>query len=352
MNFINKFATLIKNALNQSIELLRPLGDDKDIKARIIRLLISTIAYYIFYFGTLALFIGFLNDTISTYENIFIIVFLSLGFLPWFLILIISFRFYQYFIKRGFVPSGIGLFFAAFVVTYMAPRFLDLLDNVFYFSNELDTLLSTPFYFASRIIPVVIGAWIAIRFAQNISQKNIKQDEESEIRNSVEKVLNSENFLTALRSTLPKGEEDEEYGLDYIPYMLNDNQLRIKDLKKTTRFYFTLTLFVGLIVTIVVVYFGYLMVIEEAAGTPKTLSQINARLGEIKPDIELVYESELGNFNKANDLKRNYLNNLLDFSGISFDSEYDEEINDIVKEIKLGINEAYTTNNWKKLGKI
>ncbi len=352
MNFINQFTSLIKNALGKGIELLRPLEDDKDIKSRIIRVLISTIVYYIAYVCAITLLAVFLSDTINAYEIIFAIVFVVLGFLPWLLILIILFRFYQNFVKRSFIPGGIGLFFAAFVVTSLVPIFLEFLsDTTFLFRQlQIEYLLSIPFYFANRIIPVVIGVWIALRFAQNLNQKNLEQDRESNLKKSVERILDSENFLTALRSALPQGEEDKEYGLDYIPYMLNENQLRLKELKKTTRFYFILTLCVGLIITTVVVYFGYLIVNEEAAGTPRTLSQINTRLGEIKPDIELVFESELGDFSESNYLRRNYLNNLLNFSGVNLDPKYDEEINEIVKDVKDDIDEAYKTNDWKKLG--
>jgi hypothetical protein len=54
-------------------------------------------------------------------------------------------------------------------------------------------------------------------------------------------LLDSNAFFTALRTTLSKGADDEKFGLDYIPFMLNSIDERRKGAIKSARFFLVAT---------------------------------------------------------------------------------------------------------------
>lgn len=347
MGAIKVVLASIKAIITKTINSLGPLKQDDDIKKRLLVLSIFSLIYYVTFFSTV-----FIVITYGFQSQILFLLLLFFGFLPCVFIVISLLRIYQYISGRSFIPGGIGLFFAAFFITYITPRFLNFLAERIYILDSLgiDSILSTPFDFANQIIPVVIGVWIALRFSQEVSKRNLQKDKRIEIKKAVESILDSEEFLTALKSSLPRGEEDKEYGLDYIPYMLSENEIRLKELKKTTRFYFLLTLGVGLVVTIVVVYFGYLLVNEEAAGTPKTLSEINQTLSNIDSSMAIVFDSDLESFqsvpvSRSSDI----FGDILYFEGVNYDAEHNDEINEVIQEVKANIDEAYNTNDWNNL---
>jgi hypothetical protein len=92
-------------------------------------------------------------------------------------------------------------------------------------------------------ITVIIGVLIAFRFfslhilSGYNSGKIPDYSMPAVLRESVGKILDSEHFLTALRSTLPKGEGDERFGFDYIPFLLSSIDDRRKRAVKSARFF-------------------------------------------------------------------------------------------------------------------
>lgn len=115
------------------------------------------------------------------------------------------------------------------------------------------------------------------------------------LHDTVSKILDSELFLTALRSTLPKGKEDEKFGLDYIPFMLNSIDERRKRAAKSARLFLMSMICAALIFSSVVVYFGYILVNEAAAGTGKSLADLKKVTGSISDDLRLLRPSYYGN---------------------------------------------------------
>lgn len=94
------------------------------------------------------------------------------------------------------------------------------------------------------------------------------------LRTAVSNILDSESFLSALRSTLPKGKDDQQYGLDYVPFMLHSIDERRKRATRSARLFLLATVVAALTFSSVVMYFGYILVNEAAAGTAKSLADL------------------------------------------------------------------------------
>jgi hypothetical protein len=101
------------------------------------------------------------------------------------------------------------------------------------------------------------------------------------LKEYVTRILNSENFLTALRTSLPKGEEDKRYGLDFVPYLLESIEKRRIEAKKSAQKFLAATIAAAAATCIVVLYFGHIIVNDYSAGLPKLLNETRVNLNEI-----------------------------------------------------------------------
>ena len=137
------------------------------------------------------------------------------------------------------------------------------------------------------LIPVVVGLVIAEYSFGRHGGDTSQVVPTLPLRQAVVSILDSEDFLTALRSTLPKGESDPQYGLDYIPYMLDSIDQRRRRFQRSSMMFLAATIALGFVFSGIVVYFGYILVNESAAGFPRTMSQIEGSLREIRRDIQI-----------------------------------------------------------------
>src|ERR1044072_1883985 len=81
------------------------------------------------------------------------------------------------------------------------------------FRGPVYELAAIPIFFFQDIVTVIIGLIVGWRFLPLIVQHDSSVPDYSSptlLKNSIRDILDSEQFLTALRSTLPKGEDDKE----------------------------------------------------------------------------------------------------------------------------------------------
>lgn len=198
----------------------------------------------------------------------------------------------RYLRRRGFLTNKSERILFKFVVGF---AILDLLTgavirispNILPFL-DLDDLIAAPLYFVRSMLPTMVALWLAFQIlpvSHKMVEANLEVENVSALKQAVEKILNSESFLTALRTALPKGEKDADHGLDYIPYMLHNIEERRKHFEKSSRTFLLSTVFIGIVLSAVVVFFGYVLLNEEAAGTPRTLAQINSEASLISRDL-------------------------------------------------------------------
>ena len=115
------------------------------------------------------------------------------------------------------------------------------------------------------------------------------------LREAVTNILDSDKFLTALRSTLPKGEEDKRHGLDFIPYILSSIDERRERALKSARYFLLATAASALIFSGVVMYFGYILVNEASAGSAKHLSDIKSAMDSTSSALNTLLPSYYNN---------------------------------------------------------
>lgn len=166
------------------------------------------------------------------------------------------------------------IYLGTFITAQLLFRFFEYFEFVF----------AAPFFLVSNVAVIIIGGLFISRFySRHIlsglgSQVIPNYSSPAVLRDAVSKILDSEHFLTALRSSLPRMKDDERFGLDFVPYMLNSIDERRRRAAKSARFFLLTTLFSALLFSGVVIYFGYILVNEASAGTPKTLAEIRDSL--------------------------------------------------------------------------
>lgn len=114
------------------------------------------------------------------------------------------------------------------------------------------------------------------------------------IKEAVERLLLSEDFLSALRTVIPKGQRDEEYGFDYIPFILGRlNEGRQRLAVSTARF-LSATISLGILFSIVLVVYGYILVNAATLEPANTLSRLRDLVSQIAASSN-VLQTEDGN---------------------------------------------------------
>lgn len=145
------------------------------------------------------------------------------------------------------------------------------------YASYRSNILLWPLSIFSGVMAGIIGLLLTIRlYPQYIFPPDVAKtipDYSSPVllRQTVKKILDSEMFLTALRSTLPKGEDDKRYGLDFIPFILHSIDDRRKRALKSAHIFLAATIISALIFSSMVIYFGIALVNEASAGSAKNL---------------------------------------------------------------------------------
>lgn len=123
-------------------------------------------------------------------------------------------------------------------------------------------------------------------FRRELAEQQMPVDfsDPDELKRSVHKILDSDSFLTALRTTLPEGKTDKQFGLDYIPFMLHSIDERRARVTNSARWFLFATILTATLFAGIVGYFGYILVNENASGSAKYLSDIKDDTTKIKQD--------------------------------------------------------------------
>ncbi len=85
-------------------------------------------------------------------------------------------------------------------------------------------------------------------------------------------------FLSAFNTVLPKGKKDEQYGLDYIPFMLQSIGNRQAKFTKLANRFLVTTIVLGILFLGLIGVFGYIILDDDSVGPNRTLAQIETHL--------------------------------------------------------------------------
>jgi hypothetical protein len=148
-----------------------------------------------------------------------------------------------------------------------------------------------PFYLVSDVLGLAIGLILVrlyFRKREARTSLEVKGGEYVDLETQIGKIVDSEHFLTALRTTLPKGVDDDKNGLDYVPFLLHNLSERQQKFARRARYSLIATITLGVIFSASVMYFGYILVNEAATGTGKTLAEMRADTQSISQSLALL----------------------------------------------------------------
>src|SRR5215469_16573389 len=170
----------------------------------------------------------------------------------------------------------------------------------------LGGFFSWPFDIAVTVVATVLGFLFALRYCAPYllpPANDLALSNRVTLETAIRRILDSESFLSVLRTTLPVGKEDSQFGLDYIPYLLHSVDERRKRAARSARFFLLATTIAAVIFSGVVVYFGYILVNEASAGSAKSLAEIRDSTGSISSALQKVIPDMYAN----PDFKQNVL---------------------------------------------
>ena len=143
----------------------------------------------------------------------------------------------------------------------------------------------TSMLFYILVALVAIKAAVLTGLIANLPQVKFAAKETDEsIRNRVQAFWDSKEFLTCLKTALPRGEKDDRDGLDYIPYMLQNVELRRERYERSASRFLTITIAFTLVFSVIIVSFGYILIDDKSTGLPNAVYKLELMLGEAEND--------------------------------------------------------------------
>jgi hypothetical protein len=140
-------------------------------------------------------------------------------------------------------------------------------------------IFSLPLYFVINIIPVYIAGILFFRKYVNPFNKIEPSGTVEQLNDSVKKIFNSTDFYNAISTVLPKGEKDGDYGLDYIPFMLQNLQDKRKRFQKSSTNFLITTICLSIFFVMITIFFSYVLLNESSIGI---YSEVKNLTGEVE----------------------------------------------------------------------
>lgn len=187
---------------------------------------------------------------------------------------------------------------------------------------------------------------IIIYFIYKINNSNNQKGSTSKI---VEDFFENGEFLTALKTSLPLGNNDKEFGLDYIPFMLqNVTEKKRKFNILSNRWLLTTGVLAGLF-TIVVLYYSNQMINDTTSGIGQVsinlteeIKKSNSYLRFIKP-IKKIEDFKSFNINI------DFFENLSQVSNSKYKDSLIIKYNLLNSELDIKEYEKYISDNLEKI---
>jgi len=184
------------------------------------------------------------------------------------------------------------------VLAYLVIRVsIHFVDNFFRFGESLfASVLIAPLAIARDTIPVFAAIWFVWRYRPSLNQPIAGAklpDDPTVLREQVQKIFRSEEFLSALGTCLPKGANDKKHGLDYVPFMLENIAERRTRFAKSSKYFFVATIIAGLLFVGVVGYFARVVLNDASAGAPRLLAQIEEEVRTLNQNSQALLSQQL-----------------------------------------------------------
>ncbi len=192
-------------------------------------------------------------------------------------------------------------------INYLSP---EMGDRIYYYFYEVGfgILIGTiDIIVTGAVLAIITIIIFRILIKEYNDRERIVTREDTQL--IVRNIFESLDFYTALTHVLPKGNKDEDYGLDYIPFMLAELQEKRKRFEKSSNQYLGATIFLSFVFIVTLFLFGYLLLNESSTGTYNELQEVN---DELNQNTKLLNELNinLGTNNYFYDNNKELLENL------------------------------------------
>lgn len=138
----------------------------------------------------------------------------------------------------------------------------------------IERFVLIPIQVPINIIPVYIAVFLFYKRYISPSNKLTTNGNAESLNDSVKKLFKSSEFYNALSTVLPRGEKDEDYGLDYIPFMLHDLGEKRKRYGRSSNNFLIATIFLSVVFISITILFGYILLNESSIGVYKEFREL------------------------------------------------------------------------------
>lgn len=213
------------------------------------------------------------------YSYLISIISISSFLITWIIILYFSFKKFKTFLEREIISKTdyksiirLSWIYISLEIPYSTLIFIDY--NKFIYLIE--DLFLRPISLISNIIPVYILALLFYRKHFN----SVRDLDEAKIstEEAVNRIFDSKSFYKAISTNLPIGKNDENFGFDYIPFMLQNLAEKRKRFQKSSRVFLLTTIGLSLVFVSITIFFGYILLNESSIGVYKALTNLNSEV--------------------------------------------------------------------------
>ncbi len=181
-----------------------------------------------------------------------------------------------------------SIVFSIIFSIFLYPMLKEIVPN-----NEIHMERFVLLFFSVFLLAFFFSKLIGLLFSKHLVEEKIEDTlEKVSVKKYVNEILDSKEFISALRTTLPKGEKDNEHGLDHIPFLLQNSVDKRERYFSISKLFLIATVISTIIFTSVVIYFGYFLINDDSAGFYKALT-------DLKDKVEQTNEDYLGISNAA-----------------------------------------------------
>lgn len=118
-----------------------------------------------------------------------------------------------------------------------------------------------------------------------IPKETFLEVQKSEITDFIKQLFNSQDYFNALTAHMPKGDKDNDHGLDYIPFLLESLREKKRNFRKISNTFLVLTIILAMIFTSILIYFGNVLINEDSVGLNRSFESLNNRASGLFTDI-------------------------------------------------------------------
>lgn len=123
------------------------------------------------------------------------------------------------------------------------------------------------FFFFAQLSQLIFSKSIhAAEVEKEISKFSIKE--------VVEKIFDSTDFIKILQTALPIGEPDKEYGFDFVPFLLRDSHEKRGRYSKMATIFLASMITATIIFSGVIMYYGYILINNDSVGYRKEIVKL------------------------------------------------------------------------------